>query len=202
MSDTHSEHWKIEEIPYGDVLLHAGDCTKHGTFEELTDFNLFLSSLPHPTKIVVAGNHDFCFQEAREESERILSSAIYLEDSAITIDGVTFYGSPWQPWFHDWAFNLQRGEELREKWNLIPPSCDVLITHTPPYGILDGTHHGLLVGCEELATRVEELKPKLHLFGHIHEAYGVVKGEGTVYANISTCTLRYRPSNPLFVTEL
>jgi len=90
----------------------------------------------------------------------------------VIIEGVKFYGSPWQPRFFDWAFNLDRGEEIKKKWDLIPMDTDVLITHGPPYGILDLTHEGEKVGCEELMKAVLRVQPKIHIFGHIHEAYG------------------------------
>jgi hypothetical protein len=106
---------------------------------------------------------------------------VYLQDEGVTIDGVAFYGSPWQPWFYDWAFNLPRdGWELRKRWEAIPTETDVLVTHGPPHMVLDkaaGRHskdvasdHG---GCKILRTEIlTRIKPKLHVFGHIHEGYG------------------------------
>jgi len=141
ISDTHGLHWSLD-IPDGDVLIHAGDLTDRGILEEVSEFNTFLGTLPHPHKIVIAGNHDLCFEDYRMDCEEALTNCIYLQDQEVTIDGVRFYGSPWQPWFYDWAFNLERGPEIRAKWDLIPEGTDVLITHGPPYGIGDLTARG------------------------------------------------------------
>lgn len=90
----------------------------------------------------------------------------------MTIEGINIYGSPWQPWYHDWAFNLERGEEIKKKWDLIPQGVDVLITHGPPHKILDKTIEGVDAGCEMLVEAIKRVKPKIHVFGHIHEARG------------------------------
>jgi predicted phosphohydrolase len=172
MSDTHGLHEALI-VPDGDVLVHAGDVTLHGTMEELIAFNEYLGTLPHRHKLVIAGNHDWCFEKRPEVCARLLTNATYLQDTAITIAGVKFYGSPWQPWFYDWAFNLQRGPQIREKWLLIPRDTDVLITHGPPYGHGDLTSRHERAGCEDLLEIVEQIEPQAHICGHIHEAAGV-----------------------------
>lgn len=143
ISDTHSLHRRLQSIPDGDVLIHAGDCLGQGTLENIEDFNDWLGSLPHRHKIVIAGNHDWAFQETPELARQALTSAIYLEDSGVEIEGVRFWGSPWTPIFMNWAFMLGRGEPLYEKWQLIPDDTDVLITHGPPQGIGDEVMFGL-----------------------------------------------------------
>ena len=156
VSDTHGKHRDLD-IPEGDVFVHAGDLIWRGTVDDLIEFNEFLGSLQHRHKIVIAGNHDFCFEESREFAESFLTNAVYLQDEEVVLEGIKFYGSPWQPWFFDWAFNLQRGQELREKWDLIPNDVDVLVTHGPPYGYCDETSRGDHVGCEELLAAVERI---------------------------------------------
>lgn len=200
LSDTHGLHRDLE-VPFGDVLIVAGDLTKRGELRELEDVDDWLATLDHPHKIVIAGNHDFCFERTPGAARSRVKHAVYLEDSLCVVDGVRIWGSPWQPWFHDWAFNLRRGAALREKWDLIPVDVDVLVTHGPPYGIGDLCYDGRRVGCEDLLTRVRELQPRVHCFGHIHEAYGVnVEGE-TTFINASTCDLDYRPINPPVVFD-
>jgi hypothetical protein len=137
-------------------------------------------------------NHDFCFERQNEAARRVLAHAAYLQDDGLTIEGVSFWGSPWQPWFHDWAFNLPRGSALAEKWSLIPAQTDVLITHGPPMGHGDRTFRGEAVGCRDLMERVLEVRPQLHVFGHIHEGYGTTTQVGITFANASVCDLRYR----------
>ena len=194
ISDTHGFHESID-IPEGDILIHAGDLTWHGELGEVKEFNDFLGGLPHPVKIVVAGNHDFCFESDPEGCRNQLTNAIYLQDQAVTVEGIHFYGSPWQPWFYDWAFNLQRGPEIRAKWDLIPEDTDVLITHGPPFSHGDRTIKGEHVGCQDLLEVVELIQPKVHIFGHIHEGYGLTRNEHTTFINASICGVSYRPKN-------
>jgi Icc-related predicted phosphoesterase len=194
ISDTHGMYRDID-VPDGDMLIHAGDITMRGKLSEIEDFNAWLGTLPHKHKIVIAGNHDWGFETDPVESRSIITNAIYLQDEFVVIDGFTFYGSPWQPWFLDWAFNLQRGEEIRKKWALIPNKVDVLITHGPVYGVLDKVITGESVGCEELKIVVDKVKPKFHVCGHIHEDYGTKEFDDITYINASVCSERYLAIN-------
>ena len=194
ISDTHAMHRRLD-VPDGDVLIHCGDSLGYGTLIELEDLNNWFGTLPHKHKILISGNHDWCFQRNPKESHLALSNATYLKDSAIVIDGIKFYGTPWQPKFFNWAFNLPRGEALKEKWDMIPDDTDVLITHGPPYKVLDFTRQGESVGCEELLDAVLRVKPKVHAFGHVHNAYGQSKFHGIEFVNASICTEGYRPLN-------
>jgi Icc-related predicted phosphoesterase len=184
VSDTHGYHRRIS-VPPGDVLIHAGDMTETGALSEVEEFNQFLGELPHSHKIVIAGNHDFCFESAPREARSKLTNATYLEDEQVVVEGVTIYGSPWKPWFYDWAFNLRRGREIAAKWAQIPFHTDILVTHGPPAGIGDLTLAGINAGCEDLSERIGVVKPRLHVFGHIHEARGVHEEDGTSYVNAS-----------------
>jgi len=201
ISDTHGMHEKVT-IPDGDVFIHCGDVTKQGTLEEVEAFNEFLDDLPHQHKILVAGNHDFCFERQCSEAEALLTNGIYLRDSSVEINGFKFYGSPWQPWFFDFAFNLKRGDELKAKWDLIDKDTDILITHTPPFGHGDEIMSGEKVGCEELIKFVDAIKPPLHIFGHIHEGYGITRNQDTTFINASTCDSVYEPVNNAVVYDL
>jgi Icc-related predicted phosphoesterase len=185
LSDTHGYHGHVR-VPEGDILILAGDLTRRGRLEEVAELNSFLAGLPHRHKLVVAGNHDWCFQESPAEARALLTAATYLQDEAVVIEGVKFYGSPWQPWFMDWAFNLPRGPELAQRWARIPEDTDILITHGPPLGIGDRIDSGEHVGCEDLLRRVQQVRPKLHLFGHIHEARGIWTEGVTTFANVAT----------------
>jgi predicted phosphodiesterase len=201
ISDTHGRHAELA-IPDGDVLIHAGDLSRAGALEEIAEAGAFLRALPHRHKIVVAGNHDWCFQREPERARELLAGTTYLEDDACAIGPFRFYGSPWQPWFLDWAFNLPRGERLRAKWAAIPAGTHVLVTHTPPEGVLDRVWSLQHVGCEELAPRVRALAPALHVFGHIHEARGSVRNGATLYVNASSLDRRYRETSAPYVIDL
>ncbi len=200
ISDTHGLHDQLE-IPDGDVLIHAGDLTRRGDLHEVRAFDNFLAGLGHRHKLVIAGNHDFCFERQPAAARELLRHAVYLQDQAIEVCGIRFYGSPWQPWFYDWAFNLRRGAEISAKWQLIPDDTQVLITHGPPLGHGDVTVCGDAAGCADLLERIRQVKPRYHLFGHIHEAYGISEDAGTTFVNASTCDFRYRPIQPPVVLD-
>lgn len=184
VSDTHGLHRRTE-VPPGDVLVHAGDCTKHGSLEDVEFFNEWLGTLPHAHKVVIAGNHDFCFQEQPAEARARLTNATYLQDEGCEVAGLRFYGSPWTPTFFDWAFMLSE-DELAAKWALVPAGLDVLVTHGPPFGVLDLTNRDERAGSRTLLERVREVRPRVHVFGHIHEAAGRLDLDGTTFLNAST----------------
>lgn len=203
ISDTHERHHGVS-VPEGDVLIHAGDFSEDGQLKKIDSFNDWLASLPHDQKIFVPGNHDFCFEdEHRQEAIDRLSAAEVLIDEFLEVEGLKIWGSPWQPEFLDFAFNLERGEPLREKWNKIPSDVDVLVTHCPPYGIGDLVfRNDIRVGCQELRDAVSRIGPQLHIFGHIHESYGTYNRNGTVFLNASVCDHGYQPSNEPIVRTL
>jgi Icc-related predicted phosphoesterase len=131
-----------------------------------------------------------------ENIRQHLTNCIYLEDSGIEIYGIKFYGTPWQPEFCRWAFNLKRGEEILEKWNKIPDDTDILITHTPPIGFNDLCCSGIRAGCVELLSTIQKrVKPMYNIFGHVHESYGLSSDGKVIYINASTCNIEYLPNN-------
>jgi len=195
-------------LPKGDVLIHCGDFTVAGTVSEVRQFNRELLQQADKFKhiIIIAGNHDLLFEHQPQLARSLLASEFnYLQDSFCVIDKIKFYGSPYQPRFFDWAFNLTRGAELAEKWKLIPDDTDILITHGPPFGILDEVQRQYFIentGCEELIKRVETIKPKLHIFGHIHCGYGTTEKFGVKFVNASNCDESYEPTNAPVVIDL
>ena len=221
ISDTHGKHYEVNLPPHkpGDILVHAGDITRKGEIATIQNFAHWAKDLPYEHIITIAGNHDFCFQDERRGlAEDILrqNGVTYLFDEAITINGKVFYGSPWQPWFHNWAFNLQRGEEISKKWAQIPVETNILITHGPPGPNLGGTIPQVIsgvvtideVGCYDLRSRLYAL-PNLeyHIFGHIHECYGIYNhklSENTscVCVNASSLDVQYRCVNAPFILPI
>ena len=204
ISDTHSYHKQLI-LPDGDILIHSGDLTLKGKMYEIEAFSYWLASLKnYEYKIVIAGNHDFAFQDKADEAQEALrgSKSIYLEDSFVIVKGLKIYGSPWQPWFHDWAFNLQRGYDIAQKWAKIPDDTDILVTHGPPFGHGDLTLAGHYVGCEDLLARIKIIKPKLNVFGHIHEAYGMSCDGDTVFINAAVCNRLYQVANAPVVYDM
>lgn len=209
LSDTHNCNEQID-VPDGDILIHSGDATTVGSVEQVKAFSDWFGGLPHGHKVFVAGNHDWLFERNNAFARTLLDRKItYLQDSSVEIEGLKIYGSPWQPRFFDWAFNLMRGPELAVKWKLIPDDIDILITHGPPNGILDAVPRqwGIdYTGCEELRKRVEQItafgRLKLHVFGHIHCGYGTAEHFGIKFVNASTCDEQYNPTQPPIVIDI
>ena len=206
ISDTHAKHNQVtSSLPGGDVLIHAGDISNKGYRTEIQDFIKWFSTIENYThKIFIAGNHDFSCQDevsALQELLRLNPGSEYLYDDMFLIgdesadydDMVKVWGSPWQPEFYNWAFNLPRqGAELKEVWNMIPSDVDILITHGPPYGHLDYvTYSKQNVGCELLRDRIDLIKPKIHVFGHIHSSYGYKFDGTTHFFNAAVLDERY-----------
>ncbi|TDS11738.1 metallophosphatase domain-containing protein [Sphingobacterium paludis] len=192
ISDTHGQHRSLT-LPKGDMIIHAGDFSQAGRPAEVIDFLAWFSQLKFRHKIFIAGNHDFFFESAHPDviNEMIPKGVTYLYDSGVEIAGVKIWGSPVTPWFNNWAFNRNRGNDMKKHWDLIPDDIDILVTHGPPLGILDETVYGKRTGCEELLLRIQQVKPKYHIFGHIHEDYGNFTEGGTTFINASVVDHRY-----------
>lgn len=200
ISDTHGKHDQITDaLPKDtDLLIHAGDLSSMGRVNELEDFLQWYDALPIPKKVFIVGNHDFLAEKNPGLFQKILQKypdLIYLENTAITIDGIKIWGSPVTPFFFNWAFNEERGEAIKKFWEVIPDDVDILVTHGPPLGYGDRTDRGELVGCKDLLEIVEKIKPKYHTFGHIHEGYGMYQNDATTFINASVLNLRYQVVN-------
>ena len=203
ISDTHGRHRSIR-LPKGDVLVHAGDICYRGRKEEVVDFLDWFSVQKFPYKIFIAGNHDFYLENAEPEEIAALipKGIIYLNDSGIEINGIHIWGSPVTPYFFNWAFNRKRGEAIRRHWDLIPAETDLLVTHVPVYGFLDQLVNEQHAGCQDLLRTVLTLKPKVHVFGHIHESYGMLQRSDIRFINCSVVNENYELSNRPGVFDL
>lgn len=204
LSDTHNQHMQIKDIPDGDILIHCGDATVYGKKDELEDFLSWFSWQPHKYKIFVPGNHDeglfYDGQQPLFKEVSIPEEIIYLEEKYIEIEGLKIYGSPCKP-RPDWALQHKPGvfaafgvlkSKIKERWDKIPNNLDILITHVPPYGILDNTgfkHYG----CPDLLAAVAEKIPRVHCFGHVHDRYGILMAEDqkTTFVNAALCDELY-----------
>jgi predicted phosphodiesterase len=227
ISDTHTMLSQVK-VPDGDLLIHAGDHTFRGTQDEVQSALEDLNRLPHKHKVFIAGNHDFFFDHTAPKFYRNWSltrskttyqmmeqfpNLTYLENSSVDIEGFKVYGSPYQPWFHGWAFNFPQydgGDAAFANWQKVPDDTDILVTHGPPAGILDWVRDVHLgdsrAGDVKLRARIEDLlfngPLQLHVFGHLHESYGVIKDEQTTFVNAAICTRDYEPTNPPLVIDL
>ena len=178
LSDTHNTQ---PNVPNGDVLIHCGDLSNMGTFVELRDQIEWLDSLPHKNKILIAGNHDYGLEKLPMRDEVLIGTSLtYLENEGTEIEGVKFWGSPINPPFMNWAFQPPRFDWRRA----IPEDVEVLITHAPPFGILDSNHIFSSIGCPNLLEAVRGLKKlRLHIFGHVHENTGTKLIDGVTFIN-------------------
>lgn len=198
LSDTH-DAFRGLQVPDGDLLLHGGDLSRRGLVKEVLASAEWLRSLPHRHKVVIGGNHDFCLEE--QEPRKLLRGLTYLQDETCEIEGLRIFGSPWSPAHGKWSFQAERGEPLRQIWQRIPDDTQILITHGPPWGILDRHVSGIQLGCEQLRDRVISVKPRMHLFGHVHESHGTHRQDGILYVNACNCSFGYKRQQPAIVVD-
>jgi Icc-related predicted phosphoesterase len=182
MSDTHELHRELE-VPDGDILIHAGDFTMFGkNLQALRDFNDWLGELPHAHKVVVYGNHEFML-EAELSPNCLLTNATVLINEAVVIEGIKIWGSPLTP-LNGEAYGQSNASDRARIYDTIPADTDVVVTHGPPYGVLDSTaEYRGQAGDPELRNAMIRVKPRLHVFGHIHAGYGVRPTKNTLFAN-------------------
>lgn len=208
LSDTHGQHGKVK-VPDGDVLIFAGDFCTHGfSFGEVFQFRNWFRAQPHKYKILVAGNHDRLLEmQSSLIADFTGDNTYYLWDSGVIIEGgISFWGSPYTPWFNNWAFNEHK-DNMSRHWDLIPEGIDVLITHGPAMGIRDGLHianqGAVNLGDQQLLEALYRVKPKVHIFGHIHAGYGHWHEpcETDCY-NVSICDESYKVVHPCTVIDL
>ena len=194
ISDTHMRHERLT-IPQCDLLIHAGDMTRRGQLLEAETFVRWMSEQPARHKVLVAGNHDKCCERQRDRFAALLEGTdlIYLEDSEVELEGLRIWGSPVTPTFRNMAFNRDPGPDIRKHWDAIPSGIDILVTHGPPRSILDRMILGRNVGCVELLERVRRVEPKLHVFGHIHEARGHASFPGLTTRFVNAANARLLP---------
>ena len=222
ISDTHGKHSQIplEWLEDADIIIHAGDISNVGGLTEIEYFCEWFSSLSqYKHKIFIAGNHDFGFEKIPVHATRVVReypNITYLEDSMVEVEGLKIYGTPWQPEFLNWAFNVKRGSDLAKKWSEVPSNVDILITHGPAYGMVDWVeprknHGGEFrkfidggnVGCEDLLDAVTtRIRPKYLISGHIHCAYGEMVRDNINFINAATLNEQYMVTNPPIIFEI
>jgi Icc-related predicted phosphoesterase len=199
------------ETPPADLLIVGGDMTDTGAPSQLLWFKNWLAKQPQRHKVWIAGNHERGLEESPEWANKIAeeTGTVYLNDSSIVIEGFSIWGSPITPTFFNWAFMADRGAPIRKHWNKIPQGLDILVTHGPPFGCLDLTPRGIRAGCEELLDVIKTMEqpPRVHIFGHIHGAYGRTmlrsdQGSEIAMINASVCDEGYQPSHAPTVFEL
>lgn len=210
LSDTHLAQ---PNLPEGDLLLHCGDYSSRGSVQEAVSFLTWLDKNKSKFKkiVFINGNHDRFSQISPQTFKQLIPPDIVcLEDSLLEFEGLKIWGSPWTPTFYKWAWMKDRGNEINEKWKLIPENIDILITHGPPMNILDRAPRNFLetefenVGCFDLKEHVlKRIKPRFHLYGHIHYEGGknITVGNTNFY-NVAIMDESYNPENPVTVIEI
>lgn len=219
ISDTHNRHRKIT-LPGGDLLIFCGDMMTSGYHvSELDDFIKWISEQPYTYKVCIAGNHDrycesFPSYFVKDLFEKNYNNGVrYLCDDEVTIDGKRIYGTPYQPYFCNWAFNVADENKLTEIFKKIPENIDILVTHCPPYGVLDKSHLRRIgnesgeepLGSKELLNVLDVMEnpPKYNAFGHIHGDGGkMMKAGGITFINASVCDENYNPVNEIITIDI
>lgn len=196
LSDTHNRHNSLTNLPEADVIIHSGDFSFAGTASEFSDFLKWFSSLNYHHKIFIGGNHDSFLEEnsATEIRKMLPSNCHYLCHSGLIIEGLKFWGIPM---FVSEDIDGSYFEKIKQ----ISADTDVLISHHPPLGILD-LDGEINFGCPELLYKTLEIQPKFHLFGHIHNAYGIEKSKSTTFINSSVLNGNYDLSNHPVLFEI
>ena len=204
ISDTHGNHHLLnKDWEQYDIIIHAGDAANSRDVgfnaNEMLSFLDWYESLPTKYKIFVPGNHDTSVERGNLIDWSKYPSVILLDHKPIEIEGINFFGSPYTPTFHDWAYNIKRSK-ISIYWQDIPPNTDILITHGPPKGILDLTINQdkslELCGDKSLLNRVLTINPLVHIFGHLHNCKGIINAgirrfpgnRQTVFINASCVT--------------
>ena len=193
ISDTHSNHEQLRKMPKADIIVHSGDASFSGSDNEVLDFLNWFCDLDYPHKIFVAGNHDDCLYG--EQIEGLPDNCHYLCYSGVEIESVKFWGIPLFV-----SDTIKKGRITR-LMTQIPEDINVLISHSPPYGILDFDDN-INYGCLDLLRAVERIKPRCHLFGHIHAANGIKKINQTTFVNSAIMNGEYEFVNKPTLLEI
>jgi len=213
ISDIHGKWNKIESIPECDVLVSAGDYSFKGERHMVKDFHKWMNKQPAQYRISVQGNHELWveknFNEAKELAESVCPGIYFMDEGPVDIAGLKFWTSAITPWFYNWAWNKERGEDIKRHWDLIAEDTNILITHGPPAGILDTVYQvdGITprerVGCQDLYNKVMSLNNlKHHIFGHIHCSYGHKELNNKHFWNVAMCDDMYYLNNPVTIIDL
>ena len=197
ISDTHGSHNEIglNEFNSSDIIIHAGDMTKMGSFRELNDINQWFGVLLEPV-ICCAGNHDkWCEQAGYQLAKQLFSNATYLDNDLAEIYSIKIYGAPYSKKYGYWSYMLEE-EDLNKEWAKIPENIDILIVHGPPFGILDKNRNGIECGSKTLRKQIfERIRPKLVVMGHIHENSGILKEGNITFVNAAQLDEWYNLTN-------
>lgn len=173
LSDTHNRHRWLRALPKADVVVHSGDFCMAGCEQEAIDFMDWFCDLPYRRKIFICGHHDDCLYGANING--LDNNVHYLCNSGVEIEGLKFYGIPM------FMGDCVTDRQSRNYAN-IPADTDILITHSPAFGILD-FDNDINYGSEDLLTAVSEVNPRIHLFGHIHKQHGITTIGPTIFSN-------------------
>jgi len=199
-SDTHGKHLYLP-VPEGDVFIFAGDFEIRNTFD-LIEMSTWLDNLPHKNVVAIFGNHDFTEHYPKENMKQMFGRVHLLFNESIIVDGLKIWGSPYCPYFNNWAW-MQPDNMLAEIWATIPLETEIVVTHSMPYGILDGVLPRMQsVGSLTLRDRIKDIHPYIQIGGHLHESYGQYTDGKTDYYNVAVMDEQYKIVNPCTIIDV
>jgi Icc-related predicted phosphoesterase len=214
ISDTHCK-WNKLVIPECDILISAGDYSFLGEPHVVKNFHKWLNKQPAKHKISVQGNHEKQVESNFAFSKQIAEEAClgvhFIDEGLVEVEGLKIWCTAITPFFRNWAWNRYSGEDIQKHWDRIPEGIDILVSHGPPFGILDGVErfNGKMCefeiehcGCPQLLNKVLEIKPRYHIYGHIHEGHGTCSRDGITFVNASICDGQYRPVHDITIVEI
>jgi len=183
ISDTHELHRELD-VPDGDILIHCGDISMMSrSLAAIEDFDDWLGALPHKVKLLVPGNHEFVLEDSGHRG--LITNATMLVNESVKVMGLRIWGSPTTP-LVDGAFGVISDIDRARLYEQIPKDTDIVVTHGPPYGVLDqapgSEYHA---GCCQLLAAIQRVKPRLHVFGHAHGCFGTMDTPETLFANVA-----------------
>ena len=205
LSDIHGKWKQLGDLPECDILISAGDYSFRGEKHMVKDFHTWLNKQDAAHIISVQGNHEVWVEHNFEEAKEIATTACpaihFIDEGLIEIEGIKIWCSAITPWFYDWAWN-RRISEIEPHWAKIPDDTDILVTHGPPYGILDELMSGARAGCMHLYERVKQVEPDIHIFGHLHLNGGQNKTiDKTTFYNVASCDESYQATQGYAVID-
>jgi len=198
ISDSCGQHDALM-LPWGNMIIHAGNITRNGTRSEVVDFLQWFAHLNYQHKIFIAGTDDHFFEKEPKAVRRLIpAGVIYLEESGVEIGGLKIWGSPYNSYNHGSAFGKTE-EKIVGHWEKIPDDSNMLVIHSPAYGVLDKNAKGEHEGSKDLLRKLVKVEPRYFICGHRQSTHGYEYRYGIHFINASVTNDEFKITHkPVF----